>query len=483
MDPKGSSARLERSGPRLLFAVLSLAATLSGCGQDSASRNAPAPNFIVVVVDMLRPDHLGIYGYEKNTSPRIDELAENGLVFDAAYAPGTWTYASTVSLFTGLYPSSHGASRDWEAGNPAVLNIISDPSKWLPPKLAEREYDTLMFHTHSYLRAAEPSWQDAFGEVRDLAAEPDGGQYIDTIFWAVHDWLRSHSDQPFFMYVHSLDVHGPWTTLRPLEEDYEEIFGTRGPRYIGQRERDGVDLAWREKMRAYWPASKGPHNRVLYDGHIRLVDSYIGRLYDELVDLGIADNTYLILTSDHGESFGEHDFWGHGHGVYEEMIRIPLIVGSHRHTQLGRRIPELVNSAGLLPTILDLAGTNVDSEVDAPSFARLLEPQAPDSWRYLSVSESVYYESDHQAVSIDPRWKLITDLRSQQAQLFDLTSDPDELSPLGPEDLEGRAADKMRELIGFRDRFYAHASQQRLSKQEDLSEEEIRRLRALGYLQ
>jgi arylsulfatase A-like enzyme len=256
---------------------------------------------------------------------------------------------------------------------------------WLPKIFSEQGYATVGLHTHRYLHRSVSNIYRAFDEYYYPVDRFVGGQkflsegrhwtdymYLDTLYPACDEWLEANYEREFLMYVHVIDVHGPYNRVRILEEDRQSVEKGLEDGSIAFSKIPGTDLY------ALGDADK----KYLYDGHIRYVDEYLQKLVGKLAELGVRDDTYVIFTSDHGEDFGEHGGqWGHGHSVYNTQIRIPLVVLLHRDLAAARRrIRGHVNTVGLLATLAELAGIELPPRMGCRSFARLLrsssEPHA-----------------------------------------------------------------------------------------------------------
>lgn len=471
----------------ILPGAIALALTLA---VNASAEPARSPNIVVFLVDMLRPDHLGLYGYSKNTSPNLDRLGQRGVVFENARAAAPWTLPSTVSLLTGLLPSEHGARDRRVDEETRAITYPAEPAVWLPRRFAEHGYDTVAFHSHAYLLRSVSSIHKAFKEYYYTPAEkgaPSGFKlgtpqvnehmYLDTLYPPVERWLDSHSGRPFLMYIHVIDVRGPYKELHLLDEDRGAVKRGLANGTLAFPKQRGLDM---------YQATDIPHpdKSVLYDGHIRFVDDYLGKLHRKLEALGIADDTYLVFTSDHGEGFGEHrNDWGHGKYVYDANVRVPLVLLSHRSLQAApRRIASHVNTVGLLPTLAALAGIELEGVYAKRSFQRLLESTSePSPWKYPSVSSGSYGDR-FDAITLDGRYKLISDRQSGAREFFDLREDPGERRPM---DLDRQPAEiraRLDRLVAVRlelERSTVPAA----SEIHELDEDSIRALEALGYLQ
>jgi arylsulfatase A-like enzyme len=451
---------------------------------------ARPPNFVVVVVDMLRPDHLGLYGYAKNTSPNLDRLGKQGIVFENATSAAPWTLPSTVSLLTGLLPSEHGAGDARVNEETREISYPNDTVTWLPQLFAEHGYDTVAFHSHPYLRRAVSNIHMAFEEyfyTPDEKADVRNAQgelpklnehvFLETLYPPVESWLDTRSDRPFLMYIHAIDVHGPYEDRRILEEDEASVESgikhhtVSFPKQVRLDRYQGSDV-------------HNPSKSYLYDGHIRFVDDHLGMLHRKLTKLGIAEDTYIVFTSDHGEEFGEHQkYWGHGRYLYDSQIRVPLALLSHRNVQASpRRIASHVNTVGLLPTLASLADITLDERYASRGFEQLLLSDSdPPDWNYTSVSSASHYNR-FDSLTIDGRYKLISDRKDDTREFFDLREDPTERSPIDVASQPAEVRARLDELLAAQSNLEQTAVAVE-TQTHTLSDSEIQALEALGYVQ
>jgi len=433
-------------------------------------------NIIIFLVDKLRPDHLGIYGYRKRTSPNIDRLARQAIVFEHAYAPCPWTYPSVVSLLTGLIPSVHGAVLKKKSVS------IANPDIWLPRVFQSHGFATVCFHTHPFLRKSFSNIHAGFEGYYDPSEKMRGQDrfskfmYLDTLYPACERWLEENHRRKFFMYIHVIDVHGPYSEMRVVDEDEERLRALHKENTVLPRTDNG--------MLASSTSTANPHKALFYDGHIFFVDGYFNKLLNKLDSLGISDNTLLILTSDHGEGFGEHNCWNHGRNVYEHQIRIPLAFFAHRAVKLrAGRINGIVNSIGLMPSLFDMLGMPFNENINGRSFAHLLGT-GDHEWRYDCLSEGcVEHEKvDPDAFMVDHRLKLITDKISGAQCLFDLAEDPHEMHPISA---KGRGVSSLRDALNILARkreAFMELARRKKSSSNNLRRQDLEDIKTLGYL-
>ncbi len=313
------------------------AAALSGCSEPPAETLPPIRKIVLISLDTLRPDHLGIYGYPRETSPRIDEFARQSFVFDRTLAPAPNTPPSQMSMMTSLYPGRHGFTGKGDRLAPGVETLAG--------RLREAGLRTAGFVDGGYLHAA-------FGFDRGFDSYDHRGGGLAEILPRALRWLDAHDDEPFFLFLHSYDIHAPYFSPPP----YDGMFHERP--YVG----DLIPTVERLDALFLEQAVLGPediqHLVDSYDEGIRYTDALIGRLLDDLERRGRFDDTLIILTSDHGEEFGEHGSLIHWQLYYQPNLRIPLIVRPPGGAEGPLRIADPAELIDILPTLLALVGAD-----------------------------------------------------------------------------------------------------------------------------
>lgn len=395
--------------PRFLLLLSVCLLVLAGPGCRRAERAPPSPpvrGVLVFLVDTLRPDHLGLYGYERPTSPHIDRLGAEGAVFETCIAQAPWTTPSIASLLSGLRPGAMG------------LGSFKDPGRVgdAVVTLAER-LRAAGWRTHAVTEGG--SAKAEFGFDQGFEQFDDRGGYLDRTLSKAQEWLSSlRPDEPFFLFVHTYKVHS-YNPRGPFRERFAVPYDGSllpEPAKLGPFLQDGSHL---EQVRRFGEA-EWRRVRSLYDGAIAETDAAIGRLVGDLERLGRLDETLFVVTSDHGEELGEHGRSGHGYQPYEESIRVPLVL---RHPSLrAARIQEPVRLLDLAPTIAELAGVRPWEEWQGRSLVALLEGGASGETPPASI------ECAHGGWKAlrTRRWKLVADPHPRRLQLFDLLEDPAE---------------------------------------------------------
>ena len=464
------------SASRVAIAIaLSVVASVTGC---SRGGEAVVDNAIVIVIDTLRTSRLGLYGHDRPTSPFIDSLAREGIVFHRAQATAPWTVPSTATLFTGLYPSEHGAEmpgriRHLDAGPPQQL---AAPVKTLAQILDKRGFATGLFSANPYLYGR---FKDGF-EVAEVG-RTNATELTDRVL----DFLRSVDEQRFFVHLQYMDLHQP---IEPPEE-YVEMFPVPFPGPRGDEHK-----AWSFPHPQWMVTPEFPeyraHKLALYDGAMRYVNDEIERLIRGLEELGLSESTLVVITTDHGEEFWDHaeieagmggdprDVYGvgHGHSMFQEQLWVPLILSGLRASG-ARDLMVPVSLADLAPTLLDLLAVRGAKRMSGSSLARyLVDSQTPVAANRPLYSESPAYGPESWSLVIWPH-KLIV-RGDGRMLLFDLDDDPSEIRDLSadrPERLEAM----LHALQGFRRDLDSVEPTGEMVMDESTREQ----LRSLGYLE
>ena len=466
----------------------------------SATPSADKPNVILITLDTVRADHLSLYGYERDTTPNLRGLARQATVYTQAISPGDMTLSSHASIFTGLYPSWHKAHFDpaYEWGRP-----LDSRYPTLAEILSGKGFDTVGI-VANYLFLAP-----GFGLDRGFAYHDSAGptvflrttksfllrervrnfltrfyrpwqfdvtfrraEEINAAALAVLDRKKSQG-RKFFCFLNYMDAH--WPYLPP------DRFATLYPGYDPHLKTDHYADMEREVLTLRRPISERERQHLLsqYDGGIAYMDRALGRLVDRLKQRGLYDNTLLIVTSDHGEAFGERAMVGHALSVYQDMVHVPLLIKYPRQNSPAV-VDDSVSLADLMPTILSVLGYQAPKNMQG----RNLLKAAPEA-----VSEPISETFVHPMISTwSPRF-----LRSQQAifsgslkfiqsskgdrELYDLSRDPNEEHNL----FEGQSVDGLEsKLVQY---LKAAAADNRKQAAAQAGSESIEKLKSLGYVQ
>ena len=300
-------------------------------------------NVLIVTIDALRADHLGCYGYTRATSPFIDSLAAQGVLFEEAMSNSSFTCESIAALLTGLLPSLSGTGAGWWATpSPASTNLAGH--------FANAGYATGLFTDHPALH--DPRFDDGFAENDHLEKHWGKSGNGPKLSRRALEFARKHSDAKTLMYLHYLDPHGPY---RPSEEAYLRFADSVFPEPLALYSEVRPKLAELVDS-GFGPGDARFEDLVLrYDAEIFEVDGAIRILLDGLKEIGVLDKTLVILSADHGEEFLDHGYVEHAWRLYRESIHVPLIFWAPGILDPAR-ISDRVSLVDILPTVLGIAG-------------------------------------------------------------------------------------------------------------------------------
>jgi arylsulfatase A-like enzyme len=411
-------------------------------------------NVVLVVLDTLRADRLGSYGYQRPTSPWLDELAGSSFRFATVISQSSWTRPSIRSMLCGLYPQSRGGLT-----SPPIAEVL-----WAHG-----------WRTQASTGGAQLAYQFGFSRGFERHALERWVRATDRVVAT----LEANRGRRHFLFLHTYEIHDPY--------EHRELAAGMDPGRVGEVfRRKTLERIGREPA----PAERA-YIEALYDSGIRYTDEQLGRLLATLDERGLLERTLLIVTSDHGEEFWEHGSWGHGRAMFDHQSRVPLIVrvpeGMREALGLAegpRVVRQQVRLVDLYPTILDLLGVPLDHRVQGRSLRPLLEGRrlpAADAF-----SESTYWGPIEVKALRSERFKYLrgapkrpdeTDREGWEA-LYDLAEDPAESADVRQE--HPPVLGRMRTLV---DRIVAGgsvAAEERLP--EDADPELIEQLRSLGYI-
>ncbi len=440
---------LPLAGAIVVAAVAELAVTnaFERSAQAKLPAATPHPNVLVLVADTLRADHVSGYGYSRPTTPRLDRVASEGWAFLDAYSSSSWTLPAHASLMTGRRMHEHRAGQQ-------TRPFLDKRFATLAEVLGRAGYASGGFVANTFwcgrntgLDRGFVHYEDFYGNLGDALARTvlgrtlaysvlphlglvdyPGRKHAADVNERVLAWIDGVGNRPFFVFANYMDVHGPY--IPP--PSYEGRFGPKGPpRTASEIELGAID-----------GSTKVPDAAVLrawidrYDESLLYLDAEIGKLLDELARRGILERTIVVVTSDHGENWGEHNLIFHGHSLYQEQIRIPLIVRYPPRVAAGKRDNRPVALEQLPMLITRLAGI-----ADAPFPSRALDPLDAAAPAEVAVSEvgrrsgvpKGWPTASGGLRSLQTeRWQLIVS-DAGTVELYDLDSDPRQLRNLASE--------------------------------------------------
>jgi arylsulfatase A-like enzyme/uncharacterized membrane protein YbhN (UPF0104 family) len=446
---------------------------------DGAKARGTAGNVLFIVVDTLRADHLPMYGYENGHTPSLDRFAEDAIRFDQAFTNSSWTRPSFASILTGRLPSSHGVM--------AKSDALPDAITTLPEALKMADYTTAGYATNfnvapyfnfhqgfdeyvylepefvlgaddasaklllmQFIRQRIEKMRAMQGEVLPGTAYQDA----ETVNAAVTSWIDSKPASPWFMFVGYMDPHDPY-----FAHPY-----------------DGSGYA--RAAHQHPDPSEAPALTALYDGEINYWDAELGKLLDGLAERGLYEDLTIIVTSDHGEEFNEHGGFWHGTTLYDEQVRVPLLVKLPQSRRGGTTVRHWVQSIDLMPTVLKLLELTV--------------PEGVQGGDLFTGTDVVYAEESHEGNVLESvreldgtdEYKLITANRNNPRGLKPAELYRVDLDPAEQENLAGSSPDQVRMATK------ALLEQRALAREDavvadsvELDDDVAAHLEAIGYIE
>ena len=467
----------------IFILCLCVLATCGGSGESGLEpihRNAGI-NVLLITVDTLRADHLSAYGYPRITSPRIDELASKGVLFETAFTYWPKTRGSFAALFTGLYASQHGLTvrnRDLPDFNQTLAETFQEAGYRTGAALDNGNLDQALGFAQGF-ETYEQTWLTGETELERTEAITQFGL----------DYLSASDDErPFFLWLHYVNPHTPYD---PPQELLSQFRGDgvipRGPeleRVTGYH--GGINRHLAVDGETHW----GDYVDR-YDAEILAVDAHIGRVLDGLAASPHAGKTLVVFTSDHGESLGEHDyFFDHGFDLFNPSLWIPLIASFPGFLPAGERIHGTVSSLDVYPTILDLAQVSFPTGPPGLQGKSVLPLVRGTTSR---LHPQIFFQNDHHLMAItNGRLKLVRYPEMEDSgarfRLLDMYRDPTETENRY-EESEARIAPFEAQLSSFRTQTVAWQQATDMKRagssteDEELSEQTRRSLESLGYIE
>lgn len=457
-----------------VFAGLTLVVlvmNLSGAGTRLGKAESPtppeerlaspeSPNVLLITLDTLRADHVSSYGYSRQTTPNLDRLAGEGVLFENAFATASWTLPTHASMMTGRYLYEHRAGGSPLSGQfPTLAEVLSSAGYATGGFTANRDYCS----AKSGLSRGFSTYEDHFSNVTDmvwhtyygkmiLGRLPSIGYYdvpgrkdaaeVNREFLG---WLDKNRSTRFFAFLNYYDVHDPYIPPASYQRKFaaQPSKGDLVNSILFPRDFTGGKHLSDQEVQAQKDA---------YDESLAYLDNQLGALFDRLQVLGVLDQTLIIITSDHGESFGDHGFYGHGNHLYRNLIHVPLIIRYPKKVPKARRISEAVSLQSVPASVLDLLGFDSQSKFPGIPMSQLWSPEAGSNQQTkgLAFAESLKGIVHNPAYPLGRRgitkslttskWNLILH-EEGNVELFEVDKDPDELNNLA-ETSEGKSVIK-----------------------------------------
>jgi arylsulfatase A-like enzyme len=483
---------------RHVSAFLLLVGVLAGC---TASDGTGPVNIVLISIDSLRADHVGCYGYERNTTPVLDRLAAQGAVFENVVAESSWTLPTHVTMLTGLGSLAHGV-------NEFVGARMSPSTVTLAERLQQAGYRTWGVYSGPYLHPVFgfgrgfDSYEGVLGptelDVQDFDLGQTGAERTimaesarshrmvtsDLVSEKAAELIRAQGGREFFLFLHYFDVHYDYI---PPEEIWRRFDGDYDGTLTGENFRRNSDINPDMDPRDL------EHILALYDGEIYYTDRFIGKVLGALEENGLADDTLVVVTSDHGDEFFEHGNKGHAQTLFDEVLMVPLIMRLPGRIEAGLRIPEQVSHLDIASTLASFAGLGAHTSGKADE-GRDLRPALTMKAVLPTRGAVSSLKRTGQLLSYrNPGMKyLVHRARSEITErLFDLSTDPEERVPLLQK--SGLRPDRRQSLSLInvlpepiiRQRFSAIVSRDLgppAAENPEIPEELLEQLRSLGYV-
>jgi arylsulfatase A-like enzyme len=443
-------------------------------------------NIILISLDTVRPDHLGCYGYQRNTSPAIDELAADGVLFENTYSTTSWTLPGHVSLLTALNCLQHQVYFPLQKMNPDTLTLAD--------LLRTRQFYCAAFTGGGYLSETYGFSKgfDSYQEIRlhgDQAIRLDEAERLAEL---ATDWLDENKGKNFFLFLHTYQPHDPYANFSDAGKEFLDENALWEEAKMGDLldERGG-------RYRAQFSEIEKQNIVALYDGDIKYTDEFfVHPIVAKLKELGLYEKSLIILTSDHGEEFFDHEAWLHDHSVYNEGIKIPLIIKFPNKKYMGTRVEDIARITDLMPTILDHSGIkSKNQKFDGASLIPMIQGKEKKQRTFVSdvalreftLSPSVISINSGQfkfilnkKISSPYIRQVVRNFNGAQIELYDLENDPGETKNLAS-NIAYR--DMCFDLLHQIDEMYEKADQTKQERDEVTLDQSLKeRLKALGYI-
>jgi arylsulfatase A-like enzyme len=464
------------------------------------TKAASRPNVILITLDTVRADHLSLYGYKRDTTPNLRKFSKEAILYTHAIAPGDMTLSTHASIFTGLYSKRHGAH--WDFPNFVYGRPLADKIHTLSEILSDKGYLTmgvvanLGFLSHKFgldrgfyyydnrapvLFFGQAKFYSLRRSISNILACFASPSDLDQVYFRAEDINKEvfnlldnqrNKQTPFFLFVNYMDAHAPYIPPAPFDAIYPGKDKTFTQALYHKIDKQIMMLE--RKL----TEEEGSHLISQYDGSIAYIDFHIGKLISRLKEIGLYENCLIIITSDHGEAFGEKDLFEHGVSVYQDQINVPLII-KYPDSRRSTIVDDTVSLCDLMPSVLDVLGFEIPVDIDGQSLLRL---KHNESREIMSESYPKGYLVDWhprfrriERAIFSGRFKFINSTAGKR-ELYDLSKDLDE-----KENLYGAAEGTSRELEAKLNRWLRETKEESGSTRQ-LDKGTLDRLKSLGYI-
>lgn len=383
-------------------------------------------NIVFVSFDTLRADHTGFMGYRRNTTPNLDKFAQKSFIFTNAISASSWTLPSTMSWFTGVYPSIHGVTNKYNVQRVTQdeeslpLSLLPESIKTLAEMLKEEGYKT-----GGFTGGASVHRQFGFGRGFDTYTDDKNfGGFEESIPKAL-SWIRDNKNGKLFVFLHGYNIHGQYVPEKGYDRRFVNfnykgnLTGSTGEQKLLREEGLSKGMIYLNKDDVRFLTD-------LYDEKIQRADALFAQFINEYQKLGLMEKTIFIITSDHGEELYERGRIDHGHSLYEELTKVPLLI--KLPGDITRKISSQVRSIDLMPTILRFVGVPQNTSYNGQIMGANLIPLMEGKEKKLDAfSETDYrYITTLRSIRMSDGWKFIEDMSTRVQELFFLKNDPKE---------------------------------------------------------
>ncbi len=450
--------------------------------RQGAPRSA-RPNILLIGVDTLRADHLGSLGYAANTTPTLDRLAREGVLCTRTMSTSGWTLPSVMSVMTSLYPDVHRVH--------TYTNRLPEEVSTLAEVLKANGYTTAGVISNPLLHG-KYGFSDGFDLYDDFTVSLDSGldlfeQHNETfddqhqvctgelVTRTAAKWVEQHAQKPFFLFVFYMDPHYDYLPPAPFDTMFD-------PDYHGEIDGRGIQKEPRHSRR---PSDRDlQHLLALYDGEIRYTDTCVARLLEALARRKLLENTFVVVFGDHGDEFYEHGKTAHDRTLYEEILHVPLLWWWPDRFPAGRRVEALTSLVDIMPTLLDYLHLPHRTAMQGVSLRPLMESRTDN------VHDTVWAELHtwtHVQAVIGNRDKLVHNVGTDTWELYDLSHDPREQTNLYDRswaaDIRLALKAKWEKWMKEDSALSAQLVPDTKTRDVPVSEQQLRQLKALGYVQ
>ena len=445
------------------------------------------PNIVLIVLDTLRADHLSQYGYNLDTSPGLDRLSSSATIFEKAYSTSSWTVPATASIHSGLHPQRHGTTQDGDTLNTAISTIAE--------QLKLAGYETAGFSDNLHISRKTDFDQgfDTFFDFggKDALAYPD----ISRMMTRVKSWVERHENakRPFFLYMHPMNCHGPYRVPKAAQKTLLSRRPSRRFKYYGSVM---ADIMFRGKTKRRKEVSKKYLESLFeqYDTAVRYSTDQLGRFLSFLSKKGFDDDTMVILTADHGEELFDHGGFSHGYSLFDEVVRVPLVIRLPRQRQ-AHRVKNVVSVMDIYPTIIDIVDNRTNTATDGHSLLPFFKGINNSVWIDTGGGEKLFRNRslvlalnwERRGIIrgwVNPHYKYLNvekdySGRRSKKLLFELSRDPHEKKSVAKQNRK-----KMRHIERtLEKRWEAYVTERYGPSTNRLKEMNVEALKALGYIQ